>query len=105
MEISRRRVVNGVNSRSASKVPLDQILALDTVEVPAGDPKFGGFRGCAVSALLGAATGGTATGGTATGGTATGGTATGGTATGGTATGGTATGGAGTGTGTGGTTP
>jgi hypothetical protein len=59
MEISRRRVVNGVSSRSASKVPLEQILSLDTVEVAAVDPKFAGYKGCSVSALLGAAKDGT----------------------------------------------
>ena len=40
------------------KVPLEQILTLETLEVPATDPKLGGCKGCSVRALLGAATSG-----------------------------------------------
>jgi hypothetical protein len=59
MEVTRRRLVNGVTSNSSSKVPLDQIYALEVCEVPATDEKFAGYMGCSVRALLGAAKSGT----------------------------------------------
>ena len=59
MEVTRRRLVDGVTSNSSSKVPLDQLYALDLCEVPATDEKFAGYKGCSVRALLGAAKSGT----------------------------------------------
>ena len=59
MEVSRRRVVNGVSSQSSNKIPLRQIMELQIVEVPSSDPKFAGCQGCSVHALMGAAKSGT----------------------------------------------
>ena len=59
MEVARRRVVNGVTSNSANRVSLQQILGLETLEVPVTDAKFAGYKGCSVKALLGAAKSGT----------------------------------------------
>ena len=59
MEVSRRRVVNGVNSQSSNKVTMEQIVALDVETVPSADSKFAGAKGCSVRALMGAAKSGT----------------------------------------------
>lgn len=53
--------MSGVSSQSSNKVTLDQIVALDMVEVPSSDKKFAGCKGCAVRALMGAAKSGTGT--------------------------------------------
>ena len=53
MEVSRRRVVNGVNSQSSNKVTFEQIVQLEIEDIPA-DAKFAGCKGCSVRALMGA---------------------------------------------------
>jgi hypothetical protein len=55
MEVSRRKAANGVSSRTSNKIPMAQILELDTVKVPESDSKFAGCVGVSVRLLMGAA--------------------------------------------------